>query len=279
MTTRVKRWMALTLVSMLLLGGCATPSGQNGRVAVETFGRGVANLLLSPLMIVSGIAQGLAFLPYTIGVGLGELNRSLIQAQAVSLDDSYKATFGVSIDDRQVDQKSGDVHGPDSIYGRFHPDAMPEAQRAFERLLVAQGMSPETAQRYVLAGNYSQAWSRGHVLLAVVYRHPGQQPFRVVGKQTGIATTLRPDQRGWREPYARDADGQTIDEVVDWGALEYKVLRQDKVVAMLLALAAESVKQGKRADDYWQVERRWTAGESATIIREANERVRRAMPG
>src|SRR5262249_47676336 len=88
----------------------------------------------------------------------------------------------------------------------------------------------------------------------------------------------RPDQRGWYEPYQRDVNGQAVDEVIDWAALEYKVLRQDKVVATLMVLAAEAVKSGKRAPDYWQAERRWVAGETSEIMREPLRRVPSALP-
>ena len=83
--------------------------------------------------------------------------------------------------------------------------------------------------------------------------------MRVVSKHTGIVTTFRPEHPGWREPYERGADGQIVDEVVDWAGVEFDLLKQDKTTAMLLVLAAEAVKSGKRADDYWQAERRWIA--------------------
>lgn len=272
MTPRMKWYASLVLV--LQLAACAT---QNGQQAMDTFARGVLGLVLSPLMIIAGIAQGLAFLPYTIGTGLAELNRGLLQAQAVPLDDSYKATFRVSINDPRVNQKTGAAPG-ESIYGRYHPEAMAEATRAFQRLLVSQGMPEDKARHYVLAGVYTHVWSRGHILLSVVYRHPGMQPFRVGSKHTGIPTTFRPDQRGWREPYERDVNGQLIDEVIDWAGIEYATMKQDKVVAMLMVIAAESIKSGKRSAEYWEVERRWIAGESTPIMRESMDKVRRALP-
>jgi len=264
---------SVALVGLLLVAGCATPNGQ-GRLAAETFGRGVMNLILAPFMIVAGIAQGLAFLPYTIGTGLTELNRGLLQAEAVSLDDSYKATFGVSIDDQRVDQKSGEISGQDGLYGRYRPQAITEANGAFQRLLISQGMPEDKARHYVLAGNYGYAWSRGQILLAVTYRHSGAQPIRVASKETGIVTMFRPDQRAWHEPYLRDANGQAIDEVIDWTAMEYRLLRQDKVVATLMVLAAEAVKSGKRSTDYWEAERRWRTGETTQLIRESMGRVK-----
>jgi hypothetical protein len=275
MNRSLKRVVSTVVITGVLTAGCVSP---NGQLAMETFGRGLLNLLLSPIMIVSGLAQGLAFLPYTIGTGLAELNRGLLQAQAVPLDDSYKATFGVSIADPRVNQQSGEIAGQRGLYGRYRPEAIFEATNAFQRLLISQGMPEDKARHYILAGVYTHTWSRGHVLLAVVYRHPGMEPFRVASKHTGIVTTFRPDNRGWREPYERDADGQIIDEVIDWTGMDYALLRQDKIVATLMVLATESVKSGKRSPDYWQAERRWIGGDTARIIQESMGRVKLDTP-
>jgi len=56
--------------------------------------------------------------------------------------------------------------GPD---GRLAAETF-EASRAFQRLLVLQGMSEDAASKHVLVGNYTHAWSRGQILLAVVRR-------------------------------------------------------------------------------------------------------------
>ena len=275
MTKCMRRGPGAMLVAVLVLIGCATPGGPS---PVEVFGRGLAGLVLSPLMIVAGIAQGIAFLPYTVGASLTDLNRALLQAQAVTLDDSYKAAFNVPVDDARVNQQTGEVAGATALYGRYRSEAIFEANRAFQQLLVAQGMPPATAEHYVLAGDYTYAWSRGQILLAVVYRHPGRQPFRVVAKHTGISTTFRPDQRGWYEPYTRDVEGGVVDEVIDWAAIEYRLLRQDKVVAMLMALAAEDVKSGKRRADFWPAEQRWLAGETTPVMQESLATVKNALP-
>ncbi|MGH9331266.1 MAG: hypothetical protein ACRD09_12550 [Vicinamibacterales bacterium] len=260
--------LALTVTAF----GCAGPNG--GRLALETFGRGLMGLVLSPIMIATGILQGLAFLPYTIGTGLAELNRGLIAAHAVSLDDAYKASYGVSINDPRVNQRTGAVAGEYSGFGRHRPEAMLEATRALQRLLVAQGMPADKAEHYVLTGVYTHARTRGHLLIALVYRHPGMQPFQVAAKHTGIVTTFRPEQMGWREAYERDTGGSVVDEVIDWVALEYPILRQEKVVATLMVLAAEAVKSGNRSADYWDIERRWIAGDTVRIIHEAAARVK-----
>jgi len=270
----VVRHSLRVLASILLLAGCVGPYAKTG---METFGRGVVNLVLSPLMIAAGLAQGLAFLPYTIGLGLSELNQALLQANAVPLDDSYRATFRVSMNDSRVDQKTGDVLGQDGLYGRFKPEAIFEANKAFQRLLVSQGMPEATAREYALVGNYAYAWSRGQILLAVVHRHTGSEPFRVVAKQTHIATTFRPEQRAWYEAYERDVDGRAIDEVIDWAAVEYALLRQDKVVAALMVISVEAVKADHRAPDYWLAERRWLAGETPAIMQASADKVKHAL--
>ncbi len=273
-TTTKRRALRAALIATLLISGCATVEGRRG---METFGRGVVNLVLSPFMIVAGLAQGLVFLPYTIGTGLDQLNRGLLEANAVSLDDSYRATYGVSIQDPRVDQRTGEVAGENFGFGRHRPEAMLEATRAFQRLLVSQGMSQAKAQHYVLLGDYSQVRTRGQMLLAVAHRETGNQPFRVQAKSTGIVTTFRSEHQGWSRPYERDIEGRPIDEIIDWTAIEYAALRQDKVVATLMVIAAESAKSGKRSPDYWAAERRWDEGDTASVLAESQAKVKRAL--
>jgi len=276
MTHTLKRAGVALLTTLFLLTGCAYhPGVERG---MDTFGRGMANLILSPFMIIGGLAQGLAFLPYTIGMGLDDFNRALRDAQAVTMDDAYRATFNVtSIADPRVDPKTGEVAGENFGFGRYRPEAMLEATRAFQRLLVSQGMPEEKARYYVIVGDYSQTRTRGHILIAVVYRHTATEPFRVASKQTGIVTTFRADQMGWRSPYERDVNGQVIDEVIDWVGIEYAALKQDRLVATLMVIAAESVKSGKRSPDYWQAERRWIAGATTQVMAESADRVKRAL--
>lgn len=269
-----RRVAGTLLIMLLLLSGCATPQAQRG---METLGRGVAGLMLSPFMIVAGLAQGLAFLPYTLGTGLDELNQSLIQAQAVPLEDSYRATYGVSIIDPRVDRQTGQVAGKRFGFGQYRPEAMLEATQAFQRLLTAQGMPPDRAGHYMIVGDYTHVRTRGCLLLAVVYRHTGMEPFRVVSKDTGIVTTFRPEHRGWGAAYARDVNGYVIDEVIDWTGIDYALLQRDKVVGMLMVIAAESVKSGKRSPGYWQVEKRWIRGETTEIMADSAGQVERAL--
>lgn len=267
------RGLALVF-ALALLAACAAPGQQR---AMQTFGQGMVGLILSPLMVVAGLAQGLAFLPYTLATGLDELNRGLVQAKAVSLEDSYKATYGVSLKDPRVDQRTGQVAGQSFGFGQHRPEAMSDATRAFQRLLISQGMPEDKARHYVLVADYTHVRSRGHILLGVVHRQVALAPFRVRSKETGIVTTFRPENRGWSAPYERDDDGKLVDEVIDWAGVEYSVLQQDKAVAILMVIAAESIKSGKRSPEYWQVEKRWIAGETSAIMAESSGRVQKAL--
>ena len=60
--------------------------------------------------------------------------------------------------------------------------------------------------------------------------------------------------------------------------MDYALLKQDKIVATLMVLAAESVKSGKRSPDYWQAERRWIGGDTARVIQESMGRVKLDTP-
>lgn len=228
-------------------------------------------------MIAAGIGQGLAFLPYALGIGLPQLARALQHARAVPLDEAYRAAFGVSLADPRVHRRTGDVRNQQ---GRARPgtaEGLREANQAFHRLLVGQGMSEETARKYVLVADTAHSSAGGPVLLAVVLRHTRGEAFRAWSKQTNSAATLRSDQRAWYEAYDRDVDGQPVDEVMDWTALEPDVLGRDKALAMLLVLAAEAVKFDRRAPDYWQAERRWRAGETGALVQHSADKVKRAL--
>jgi hypothetical protein len=210
-------------------------------------------------------------------MALTDLAHVLHGAKAVSLNDAYKAAFGVSMAARHVDPKTGEVRGQQRVYGRYKPESLPKTNRAFRRLLISQGMSPETARKYVLVGDYTHAWTHRQVLLAVVLRHTRTAPFRVRHKEASLVTTLNADQRAWYEAYEYDVNGQILDEVIDWAPLAYGVLHHDKAVATLLVLATEAVKFDKRSPDYWAAERRWLADDTAAVIRQSDARMEQAL--
>jgi hypothetical protein len=280
MSAGLKRITCAALASVPVLSGCAAPNTtayQAAEHGMQTFGTGLASLFLAPFMIVAGLLQGLAFLPYAAGLALDDLNRALMQAHAVTLEDSYRAAYGVSLKDPRVDPKSGQIAGGGFEFGRFRPGALADATDAFQRLLVAQGMPESVARHYVIVADYTHTRSRGVILLAVVYRHTGTEPFQVASKHTGIVTLFRPENLGWRSAYERDVRGQLIDEVIDWTSIEYAALQQDKVVATLMSLGAESIKSERRGHDYWAAEKRWIAGDTRQVMAESSGKVKQAL--
>lgn len=280
MKLALKRVTCAALASVFVLSSCAAPNypgyqaAERGMTAVGT---GLGNLILAPFMIVAGILQGLAFLPYTAGLALDDINRALLQANAVSLDESYRAAYGVSINDPRVDRTTGQVKDGGFGFGRFRPGALADASDAFQRLLMSQGMPESVARHYVVVADYTYTRSRGVLLVAVVYRHTGTAPFQVRSKNTGIVTMFRPEQLGWRSAYERDVRGQLIDEVIDWTAIEYASLQQDKLVATLMSIGVESIKSGRRSHEYWSAEQRWIAGQTAQVMAESSGKVKQAL--
>lgn len=256
---KATRWVACLLVLVMCV-----PAYSMG---LRTVADGVGLLILSPLMIAGGLAEGLAMLPYTFSTNMHALNRGLMEAEATTLDEAYRSLYGCGIDNNRVDPKTGSVEGDRRPFR-----TMLEATYALQKLLVDKGMDPQTASHYILCSIDSHTRSRGHILVSVVYRHPGMNQIRVVHKHSGIVRTLQPRQPAWREPYHKDVNGETIDEVVDWGGLENYLLGSHKVVGMLMVSAVESILAGKRADNYWEIERRWMSGRTAEIIEQTRRK-------
>jgi len=276
----LKRVTCAALARDFVLSSCAAPNYPGYQAAergMQTFGTGLGNLILAPVMIVAGLLQGLAVLPYTVGLALNDVNRALLKAYAVSLDDSYRAAYGVSISDPRVDRETGQVKDGGFGSGRYRPGALADASNAFQRLLVSQGMPEAVARHYVVVADYTHTRSRGVILLAVVYRHSGTEPFQVSSKHTGIVTMFRPENLGWRSAYERDINGQLIDEIINWTAIDYSSLQQDKLVATLMSIGTESVKSGRRAHEYWGAEQRWIAGQTKQGMAESADKVKQAL--
>lgn len=236
-------------------------------MGLRTAAGGVGMLILSPFMIASGLAEGLAMLPYTLSTDLHQLNRGLMEAQATTLDEAYRSVYGVGIDDGRVDPQTGRVEGTARPFR-----SMLDATYALQKLLGEKGMDRETASHYILCSIDSHTRSRGHILLSVVYRHAGMNPIRVVHKHSGIVRTLRPSDPAWREPYRQSVEGELIDEVIDWAGLENRLLDSHKVVGMLMVTASESILAGKRMDNYWETERQWMSGQTDVIIEQTKRK-------
>jgi len=244
--------LVTAITAALLSFGCAVPPerGPSPEHGLETAAQGAAHLMISPFMIVAGLIEGIASLPYFLGTGVHELNDGFQEAQAsVNLDTTYRHAYGKPLAEVP---SNGDT-------GRIFRD-MDEATAHFQRVLRGYGVTD--ADRYLLTAVRS-ADRDGYTRYAVIHRET--RSVRVAG---GTSRVLTPSDRDYYRPYALDADGRSVDTVVDWAGVPRTAIRTQKGQAILMTLAANSVLINRRSDDYWPVEQRWQAGKYRQVVNE-----------
>jgi len=251
--------------AIFMVFACAAPN-QQGPSTEHGMGsalQGVAHLILSPLQIAAGLLEGIASVPYFLSTGVHEVNRGMIEAQAnVALDDTYEAAYNTKIADVP---ESGDTG---VVFRR-----MKHATESFQKVLRAYGV--HDADRYILT-SIDTANEQGYTLFAVVYR-PGDS-IEVFDKYS--PSQVRIFTRGDRlfyEPFQKDVHGRGQDAVVDWAAMPRDDIKTQKAQAILITLAANSVVEAKRSPEYWEIERRWIAGEFREITNDRLVTVRDRM--
>ena len=262
---RTKTTVIASLIALSLVGCASDPAG-NGPSSQSGFasaGHGLLTLILSPLQIAAGVAEGIASLPYYASTGLHDLNRNLQRAQAkVTLTDTYAAAYGKDLQQVRDDGDTGDTF-----------TRMRQASTQFEQLLQQYGVVD--AQHYILT-SIDTAHNQGYTLFAVVYRRADS--ITVIDKyQPGLQRTFNRNDRLYYEPYARTVDGQPVDEIVDWGALATGDYATQKQQAMLLTLAANKVVADSRRSDYWTTEQRWISGDWSAVVGAQNAQVQHSM--
>ena len=261
-----RKLLALAVASALTITGCAAPGTSRGPDPVhglETFGEGVAHLMLSPFMIVAGLMEGIAALPYFLGEGVHEINRGMRDANAsVSLDETYRYAYDKSLAQVPDDGDTGKVFRD-----------MDEATAHFQKVL--RGYGVEEYARYHLTA-IRNADREGYTLYAVIYR-PAETVRVLNGAGSGHLATLEPADRAYYRPYARDAEGRPLDRVIDWAGVPRTAIRTQKGQAILMTLAANSVLLNRRSDDYWDVEAAWIGGGFRDVVAERKSYLDRRM--
>jgi hypothetical protein len=254
--------MIISLSVVAVLAGCAPPraGGPSPEHGFNTFGEGVGHLVLSPVMIVAGLLEGIASLPYFVAADVHEMNRAMVEGGArVDLDRTYAYAYNERMEDVPASGETGKVFRH-----------LSEATEHFQHVLKGYGVSEY--RRYVLTG-VRTADREGYTLYAVVYR-----PTDVIYVHDGrAARQLRPGDRDYYKPYERDASGRLLDVIIDWAGVPRTNIRTQKGQAILMTLAANSVLINRRSDEYWQIERRWIAGEYKTIVAERKRDLDRRM--
>jgi hypothetical protein len=261
----MKKVTLVFIVCLLFTVACATNNDGAKKVG-SGFGKaavGIAQLVLSPLQIAAGLLEGIAAIPYYMSTSLEDINKGMVAANAkVTIDDTYEAAYGKRIS--AVD-KSGDTG---EVFRR-----MKHATEYFQKVLRRYGV--HDADNYILT-SIDTATGKGYTLFAVVYRP--QKTIRVLDKaDVSTPREYTREDRLYYEPFEKDASGRKLDVIIDWAGLQREYITTQKGQALMLTMAANSVVNDKRTPDYWELEKRWVAGEHEAIVDQKMTSVKNKM--
>jgi hypothetical protein len=259
--------LAIVILCTLLIVSCnTTHSSRQSQKVSRGFSSaflGIANLVLSPFQIAAGILEGISSIPYYLSTNLNEINNGMIEANAkITLDDTYESAYGKRIS--EID-KSGDTG---ETFRR-----MKHATIYFQSVLKQYGV--ENYKHYILT-SIDTANSKGYTLFAVVYRP--LKSIKVIDKYNNKSVRdFTNTDRLFYEPFQNDINGQGLDKIIDWAGLPRNFTKTQKAQAILITMAANAVANGKNKLDYWEIEKRWIAGEYEEIVEQKMNGVRNRM--
>lgn len=260
----MKRTLLMLLCAVVLVSCTATtPDGKRSQTGFGKAFTGIAKLVLSPIQIAAGMVEGIASMPYYLSTSLENINKGMIASNAkVTLDDTYESAYGKRISGVAASGDTGEAF-----------QRMKHASEYFQKVLGRYGV--KDANHYILT-SIDTANSKGFTLFAVVYR-----PFdtiKVIDKYDGVTVrTFSSSDRLYYEPFEKDVNGRRIDTVVDWSGLPRELIKTQKAQAVMLTMAANMVVNEKRSPEYWDVEKRWIAGEFEEITEQKMNAVRNKM--
>lgn len=244
---------------------CTTPPPKEGPSVEHGFSTalaGLGHLLLSPLQIAAGLLEGIASVPYYLSTSLQEINQGLVEAQAdITLDDTYESAYGKRLTQVPVNGDTGE------IFRR-----MKHATEFFQKVLKQYGIME--SNHYILTSIDDS--SGEYVLLAVVYRIA--DAIEIIDKYDGKTfRTFSSIDRLFYEPYAKDVNINQLDTIIDWAALSIAAIQTQKAQAIFITLAANSVLNEKRTPEYWDIEKRWLAGQARQIVEQRSNDMNRRI--
>ncbi len=253
--------IAAAIVSASLTVGCAAPPPSDIQHPAHGLGVALGYLVASPVLILAGLAEGIASAPYFVDADLHEMDRVMTMSDTqVSIGRTYEYAYETSFD---TVPSSGDT-------GRIFRHMKP-ATRHFQDVLNGYGV--DSPENYILTA-VRTADRDGYTLYGIVYRPSSS--IRVKD-DSGRIRVLTPNDDEFYRPYARDASGQPLDMIIDWAGVPRTSIRTQKGQAILMTLAANSVLINRRSDDYWAIERRWTAGGFKRVVAERKAVLDRRM--
>lgn len=234
------------VAALPLVAGCVAP-----RHPAEAAGVALGYTVASPVLILKGLTEGISAAPRFADANLREMNAALVGANApVDLARTYRYAYGT---DLATVPENGDT-------GQAFRNLGP-ATRHFQSVLRGYGI-PD-AEDYLLTA-VRTADAQGYTLYAVVHRP--QRRIRVRTPDGGVVT-LTPRDAAFYLPYDRDANGRALDVVLDWAAVPRTAVRTQKGQAVLMTIAANSVRVNRRTDDFWGIATAWRDGRFREIVR------------
>jgi hypothetical protein len=168
----------------------------------------------------------------------------------VTLDEGYRAAFGVSASSDAVDQKTGQV-----LHSAFTRSRdMRSASDLVFKLAVQHGLRRDDT---IICSEPLHQGEKTYLLLSVVSRHPPK----------GTQVSAMPFD-SWHTP------NPATDKVLDWVAIDAALIDQDKYYAYLLAAAAQAMFRppSDEQPDYWSASRLWREGRLAEVLEMSNRR-------
>lgn len=257
----------IIVICLFFTFACASQSSNRQKPGVEHGASsaliGLKNLVLSPFQIAAGLLEGIASLPYYLSGGVHEINKGFIKAQAqITLDDTYESAYGKRLSQVPGSGETGEVFR-----------RMKHATNYFQKVLKSHGV--HDAQRYFLT-SIDTASSNGYTLFAVVRRDFDSISVRDKSDNSLIRDFHKSD-RLFYEPFRHDVNENSLDTIIDWAGIPKEYIETQKAQAIFITMAANSVLNAKRSNDYWQVEKRWIAGDYKEVTEQKMSRVRSKM--
>ncbi len=256
------RKILIVVVVAFLVTGCVAHRQGYPPSPAHSFGEVLGYIAVSPILILVGLLEGIASLPYYLDADLHAMNREMEAADsAVTLDQTYQYAYNRRL---ETVPRSGDTG---TVFRHLKP-----ATEHFQNVL--RGYGVEDYDRYLITA-VRTADREGYTLYSIVYR-PTQRIS--VRDEFGRVRTLSPsDNRHYYKAFERDANGAPLDVVIDWAGVPRTVIKTQKGQAILMTLAANSVLINRRSDDYWAVEKRWTDGDYKRIAEVRKAQLDRRM--
>jgi hypothetical protein len=220
-----------------------------------------SNFALSPVQTALSIIGGIPFIPVFAKKSIKTINEFMKQGKVkLTLEFTYENAYEKKWKDVNDEGDTGQVF-----------KNMLEASMYFHKLLMK--IDIKNAENYYLTSIDND---KNATLLAVVYRK--NKIANVNGKYNPESIlSFNSKEPNFYEPYQFDSDNKPLDTIIDFGGVEKTSLSTQKLQSILLTMATNSVLQKKKSPEYWEIEKRWLAGEVEEIMQDQNASVHKKL--